>query len=252
VNPRRSPKRSQDLPRSDGRGKHIYNEILRELPRNEFGTVFPKLELVRLQPRQVLHEAGDTLRSAYFCNTGLISILSVLSDGKTVEVGLVGREGFVGLPLIAGFRTSATRSVVQIEGTALRVDGEAFAVTLRQCPQLERKLQQFSQIMAMQATQIAACNRLHDVESRLARWLLMSADRVGTPSLGLTQEVLGQMLGARRSSVTVAAGILQKAGLIAYTRGDVRIVLRTKLEQAACECYGLMRRQVDLWQRQAE
>lgn len=250
MNPKPSPRRSQELPRSDGAGNHIYNEILRELPRDEFGSVFPKLELVRMQPRQVLHEAGDTLRSAYFCNTGLISILSVLSDGKTVEVGLVGKEGLVGLPLIAGFRTAASRAVVQIEGTALRVDGDAFAMILRQCPRLERKLQQFSQIMTMQATQIAACNRLHEVEARLARWLLMSADRVGTASLGLTQEVLGQMLGTRRSSVTVAAGILQKAGLIAYTRGDVRIVQRTKLERAACECYGLMRRQVEVWQAQ--
>jgi CRP-like cAMP-binding protein len=200
----------------------------------------------------VLHEAGDTLKSAYFCNTGIISILSALSDGKTVEVGLVGREGLVGLPLIAGFRTSATRSVVQIEGTALRVDSDALAVILGQCPRLERKLQQFSQIMTMQATQIAACNRLHGVEERLARWLLMSADRAGTSSLALTQEVLGQMLGTRRSSVTVAAGILQRAGLIAYTRGDVRIVQRTKLEQAACECYGLMQRQVEVWQAQTD
>jgi CRP-like cAMP-binding protein len=252
VNPRPSLTRTQLLSRSDGGGNHIHNEILRDLPRNEFGIVLPKLELVRLQPRQVLHDAGDTLRSAYFCNTGLISILSVLSDGKTVEVGLVGREGFVGLPLIAGFRTSATRAVVQIEGTALRVDADSLAVILRQCPRLERKLQQFSQIMAMQATQIAACNRLHEVEERLARWLLMSADRVGTTSLGLTQEVLGQMLGTRRSSVTVAAGILQKAGLISYTRGDVRIVQREKLEQAACECYGLMLRQVEVWQSQSD
>lgn len=104
----------------------------------------------------------------------------------------------------------------------------------------------------MQATQIAACNRLHEVEERLARWLLMSADRIGSPSLQLTQEVLAQMLGTRRSSVTVAAGILQKAGLIAYTRGDVRIVQRAKLEQAACECYGLMVRQVRVWQSQVE
>jgi CRP-like cAMP-binding protein len=252
VNPKPSPKRSQGLPRSNGGGNQIYNEILRDLPRNESALVIPKLELVRLQPRQVLHEAGDTLRSAYFCNTGLISILSVLSDGKTVEVGLVGKEGLVGLPLIAGFRTSATRSIVQIEGTALRVDADALAVLLRQCPRLERKLQQFSQIMAMQTTQIAACNRLHEVEARLARWLLMSADRVGTASLALTQEVLGQMLGTRRSSVTVAAGILQKQGLISYTRGDVKIVQRAKLDQAACECYGLMRRQVELWQAQAE
>jgi CRP-like cAMP-binding protein len=132
------------------------------------------------------------------------------------------------------------------------VDGEALTVLLRECPRLERRLQQFSQIMAMQTTQIAACNRLHEVEERLARWLLMSADRVGTTSLGLTQEVLGQMLGTRRSSVTVAAGILQKAGLIAYTRGDVRIVQRAKLEQAACECYGLMRQQVEVWQGQSD
>ena len=252
VNPKPSLKRSHTLPTgSDGGGNHIYNEILRELPRNEYAVVFPKLELVRLQPRQVLHEAGDSLRSAYFCNTGIISLLSVLSDGKTVEVGLVGKEGLVGLPLIAGFRTSATRSIVQIEGTALRVDGDALAVLLRECPRLERKLQQFSQIMAMQATQLAACNRLHEVEERLARWLLMSADRVSSASLALTQEVLGQMLGARRSSVTVAAGILQKAGLIAYTRGDVRIMERAKLEQAACECYGIMQRQVKVWQGQA-
>ena len=253
VNPKAPPKRSLALPaRSDGNGNHIHNEILRELPRSEFGMVFPKLELVRLQPRQVLHEAGDTLRSAYFCNTGLISILSVLSDGKTVEVGLVGKEGLVGTPLIAGFRTSATRSVVQLEGTALRVDADALAVLLRECPRLERKLQQFSQVLGMQATQIAACNRLHEVEERLARWLAMSADRVGTTSLALTQEVLGQMLGARRSSVTVAAGILQKAGLISYTRGDVKIVQRAKLEQAACECYGIMQRQVKVWLSQAE
>ena len=252
MNPKRSPKRSHDLPRPGGTGNPIYNEILRGLPRDEFVSVFPKLELVRMRPRQVLHEAGDTLRSVYFCNTGLISILSVLSDGKTVEVGLVGKEGLIGLPLIVGFRTASNRAVVQIEGTALRVDSDAFAVLLRECPRFERKLQQFSQIMAMQATQIAACNRLHEVEARLARWLLMSADRIGSTSLGLTQEVLGQMLGARRSSVTVAAGILQQAELIAYTRGDVRIVQRTKLERVACECYGLMLRQVQVWQSQVE
>lgn len=252
VNPRTSAKRSQSSPLSDGGGNQIYNEILRELPRTEYGIVFPKLELVRMKPRQVLHEAGDSLKSAYFCNTGLISILSVLSDGKTVEVGLVGKEGLIGLPLIAGFRTSATRAVVQIEGTALRVDADVFTAILRQCPRLELKLQRFSQIMAMQTTQIAACNRLHEVEERLARWLLMSADRVGSSSLSLTQEVLGQMLGTRRSSVTVAAGVLQKAGLIAYTRGDVRIVQRAKLEQTACECYGLMRRQVEVWTSQTE
>ena len=173
------------------------------------------------------------MQSAYFCNTGLISILSVFPDGKSVEVGLVGKEGFVGLPLVAGFRSAATRAVAQIEGTAFRLSADALNGILRECVTLERMLQQFSQIMA--------CNRLHEVEERLARWLMMTADRVGTNSLALTQELLAQMLGTRRASVTLAAGILQKAGLIAYTRGSVDIVDRQKLEDVACECYGLMR-----------
>jgi len=172
----------------------------------------------------------------------------VFPDGKSVEVGLVGKEGFVGVPLVAGFRTSATRAIAQIDATAFRVDGETLVVLLRQCSHLERKLQQFSQIMAMQVTQIAACNRLHEVNERLARWLLMSADRVASNSLPLTQDFLAQMLGTRRSSVTVAAGMLQKAGLITHSRGGVEIVDRRRLEEAACECYGIMQRRTKQWQ----
>jgi CRP-like cAMP-binding protein len=167
-----------------------------------------------------------------------------------VEVGLVGKEGFVGLPLVAGLRTAHTRAEVQIDGAVFRADAEALYQLLRQCPTLERKLQQCSQIMAMQATQIAACNQLHEVVERLARWLLMSADRVGSVSVPLTQDRLAQMLGTRRSSVTVAAGILQKAGMTTYTRGEVRITDRTQLEEAACECYGIMERQVREWQKE--
>lgn len=132
-------------------------------------------------------------------------------------------------------------------GSAFRMDGDALMGFL-----VERKLQRFSQIMALQVTQIAAYNRLHEVEERLARWLLMSADRIGSNSLPLTQEFLAQMLGTRRSSVTVAAGILPKAGLIARTRGDVKIIDRPLLEEAACECYRLMRRQTRKWQADAE
>jgi len=241
--------RSQGPPNSDGDGNHIHNQILQILPNSEREIVFDNLEFVRLTTHQVLHETGDTLKSGYFCNTGMISILSVFSDGKSVEVGLVGKEGFLGLPLIAGFHTAATRATTQIEGTAFRVDSDKLAMILRQCPTLAQKLQQFSQVMTMEVTQIAACNRLHEVEERLGRWLLMCADRVGTSSLPLTQELLAQMLGTRRSSVTVAAGILQKAGLINYTRGHVSIVNRPKLEAAACECYELMQRQSKAWQR---
>jgi CRP-like cAMP-binding protein len=235
-------------PSNDGDGNHIYNKILLGLPAKESQMLLPKLELVRLKTHHVLHEPGDSLKSAYFCNTGLVSILSVFEDGKSVEVGLVGKEGFIGLPLVAGFRTAPTRAIAQIEASAFRVDGETLMVILRQCPNLERRLQQFSQIMAAQVTQIAACNRLHEVNERLARWLLMSADRVDSNSLPLTQEFLGQMLGTRRSSVTVAAGMLQKAGLIAHSRGDVKIIDRKKLEEAACDCYGIMQRQVKEWQ----
>jgi CRP-like cAMP-binding protein len=233
---------------NDGDGNRIHNTILLDLPCKESEALFPKLEFVRLKTHHVLHESGDTLKSAYFCNTGLVSILSVFADGKCVEVGLVGKEGFVGLPLVAGFRTSSTRAVAQIEGTAFRVDGETLMLILRQCPTLERRLQQFSQIMAMQVTQIAACNRHHEVDERLARWLLMSADRIGSNSVPLTQDFLAQMLGTRRSSVTVSAGILHKAGLIANTRGDVEIVNRKGLEEAACECYGIMKAQIKDWQ----
>jgi CRP-like cAMP-binding protein len=230
----------------------INNEILLDLPRKERELVASKLEFLRLGLRHVLHEPGDTLKSAYFCNSGLISVLSVFPDGKSVEVGLVGKEGFIGLPLIAGFRSATTRSVVQIEGTVYRIDGEALAAILQQCPTLERRLHQFAQITTMQVTQIAACNRLHEVEQRLARWLLMSADRIASNAVPLTQELLAQMLGTRRSSVTVAAGVLQKAGTIAYTRGDVRIVDRHALEDASCECYAIMQRQTKAWKRESE
>lgn len=132
------------------------------------------------------------------------------------------------------------------------MDSETLMGLLRQCPKLERRLQQFSQALGMQATQIAACNRLHEVDERLARWLLMSADRVGSNSVPLTQEFLAQMLGTRRASVTVAAGILQRAGLITHTRGDVEIIDRRGLEEASCECYGIMQHQIKEWQGDSE
>jgi CRP-like cAMP-binding protein len=248
VPPKSSVKLANAKPSSaDGDGNHIHNEILLSLPARERELVFSKLEYVRLKTHHVLHEPGDTLKSAFFCNSGLVSILSVFPDGKSVEVGLVGKEGFIGLPLVVGFRTAPTRAIAQIEGSSFRVDGDTLKGILAQCPNLERRLQQFSQIMAMQVTQIAACNRLHEVNERLARWLLMSADRIGSNSVPLTQEFLAQMLGTRRSSVTVAAGMLQKAGLITHSRGDVQIIDRTRLEEAACECYGIMQRQVVEW-----
>jgi CRP-like cAMP-binding protein len=253
INKSRPPAKSSPKPSiANVDGNHIHNEILLGLPPRERELLFSKLEFVRLKTHHVLHEPGDTLKSAYFCNSGLISILSVFPDGKSVEVGLVGKEGFIGLPLVAGFRSAPTRAIAQIEASAFRIDGETLKGILQQCPKLELRLQQFAQIMAMQTTQIAACNRLHEVNERLARWLLMSADRIESNSVPLTHELLSQMLGTRRSSVTVAVGTLQKAGLITHSRGDVKIIDRRKLEDAACECYGLMQRRVEEWRDEAE
>jgi CRP-like cAMP-binding protein len=233
-------------PPTDTRGNEIHNEILLGLS-EDCSELRSKLEYVRLKVHSVLFEPGDALKSVYFCNSGMISILSVFPDGKSVEVGLVGKEGFVGLPLLVGFQTASTRAVSQIDATAFRVDGEAFIALLPRYPELEQRLRQYSQIAAMQITQIAACNRLHEVHERLARWILMCSDRVSSNDLPLTQEFLGQMLGTRRSSVTVAAGILQKAGIITTSRGDLKIVNRKKLEDAACECYGIMQGQANEW-----
>jgi CRP-like cAMP-binding protein len=182
----------------------------------------------------------------------MISILAVQPDGKSVEVGLIGNEGFVGLPLLVGYRSSPTRLITQGDGSAYRCDAEVLRQLVRQCPELEQQLHRFGQRLAMQTTQIAACNRLHDVEERLARWILMTDDRILTNSLPLTQEFLGQMLGTRRSSVTVSAGILQKAGLISYTRGSVTILNRQKLEEAACDCYGIVQRQLQDWEAETK
>jgi CRP-like cAMP-binding protein len=236
---------------SDGDGNNIYNKILLGLPPKEAELLIPKLEFVRLKVHHVLHEPGDTLKSGYFPNSGLVSILSVFPDGKCVEVGLVGREGFIGLPLVAGFRTANTRAIIQIEASAFRIDADVLSGILQQSRSLDRRLQQFSQVLAMEVTQVAACNRLHEVNERLARWLLMSADRVESTSVPLTQEFLANMLGTRRSSVTVAAGMLEKAGLIANSRGRVDIVDRKRLEEAACDCYQMMRTQSAEWRSES-
>jgi CRP-like cAMP-binding protein len=238
---------------SDGNNNRhaVANKILRGLPRKEYTTMFPRLEWVDLPVPTVLHEVGKPIEHGYFMNSGLASILIVLAGGKSVEVGLAGQEGFVGVPLVAGFKTSSTRVIVQIDGSAFKISVKDLVKSLRECPVLERSLQQHSQQMALQSTQAAACNHLHDVNQQLARWLLMSQDRVGGDVVGLTQEFLAHMLGTRRASVTVAAAVLQKAGLITYTRGAVKIKNRTRLMSATCECYGAINRQSEMWESES-
>ncbi len=237
---------------SNHKGQPIHNEILRSLPRKEFDTVFAALEFVDLPVRTTLNEPGEAITFCYFVNSGLVSILSVLSEGKSVEVGLTGKEGFVGLPLVVGLKTSGARAIVQIPASAFRINAAKMLAVLRQCPSLEKKLNRYAHALGAQSVQVAACNRLHEVDQRLARWLLMCQDRVGGDDVLLTQEFLGHMLGTRRASVTVAAGMLQKAGYITYNRGKVRIVNRDNLKSASCECYAALTTQINNWQSEVQ
>lgn len=232
-------------------GNPVRNELLMDLPPPESDSIFSQLTFIELRARDLLQQSEVPIKYAYFVDSGMVSILSVLSDGKSVEVGVCGKEGCTAWPLAVGFRTSDTEAVVQVAGTAFRVSGQALSKVLRQCPVLERRIQQHGQRMSLQGAQVAACNRLHEVDERLARWLLMTQDRIGGDRVPLTHEFLGQMLGTRRSSVTVAAGLLAKAGLITYTPGQVTIESRARLEDAACECYELIRRHTDIWNKES-
>jgi CRP-like cAMP-binding protein len=232
---------------TDGDSRSIQNAILLAVPRRERALVLSKSEFVRLPARTTLVEMSSPIEFCFFLNRGVISIIHVMTDGKSVEVGLTGKEGFVGLPVVVGYSTSPTRAIVQIAADGYKISAQNLRNALRTCPALQASLQRYSQELSVQAIQIAACNRLHEVDERLARWLLMSQDRVGESTFILTQEFISHMLGTRRASVTVAAGMLQKAGLIDYSRGQVTIINRAGLEEASCECYAEINRQIDRW-----
>jgi CRP-like cAMP-binding protein len=236
----------------DIHGRSTQNKLLLALPSAERARILPQLEFVTVPIATVLAEVEETIKFAYFVDDGLASFLRVMNDGKSVEVGLCGREGFVGIPLLSGFTTSSNRVIMQVKGAAFRMKAKDFVAALPDCPVLAKNLQRFSQIMTVQSEQGAACNRLHEVDERLARWLLMSQDRLEGNSVPLTQEFLAHMLGTRRASVTVAASVLQRAGLIRYSRGDVKIENRAKLEEASCECYAVIARHAQKWREQTE
>ncbi|MGA9391330.1 MAG: Crp/Fnr family transcriptional regulator [Candidatus Sulfotelmatobacter sp.] len=228
-------------------GNTLHNKLLLNLPTKECEAIYSQLVFLPVRIHDVLNEAGEQIKYGYFMNSGLASVLNVTQEGKSVEVGLTGKEGFVGLPLLVGFTSSPARVIVQIEGTAFRLSAALLVERLRTCPTLEKRMHRYAQVLAMQGSQVATCNALHNIDERLARWLLMSQDRIGGDVVPLTQEFLAHMLGTRRSSVTVAATLLQKAGLINYSRGSVNIVDREALEEAACECYGALVKQSSKW-----
>ena len=221
-------------------GSHILNAI----PRLEYELLLPALKPAPLVPGQVLYGHGAEILDCYFISSALISCVQVMQNGDTVEVGIFGAEGFAGYPTLLGINQSSALMSVQIGGDAFKVDVSVLRHLLPRLPSLERLLLRFGYIQMLQMQQIAACNGLHEIEQRLASWILMMQDRVHSDTLPLTHDLLAGMLGSRRASITVAAGALQKAGGIAYRRGKLQIVQREKLEEAACECYGHLRLQL--------
>ena len=232
---------SQPSERTNTAGKQVSNKILLSISDSDYSSLRPHLEYVSLPNHLVLHEAGGKIEFAYFPNRGLISLVVVMKDGKTAEAGIVGNEGFTGTLAAVGLNRSPLQAVVQITGDGFRVEVGALQNTLESAPHLQLMLSRYAAIRGMQVAQTAACNRLHDIEQRLARWLLMTQDRVDSGSLPITHDFLATMLGTDRSTVSLAAGVLQKKKLIEYTRGAVEIVNRKKLEDSACECYGVIR-----------
>jgi CRP-like cAMP-binding protein len=194
---------------------------------------------VDLPLRKSLYEAKNTPRYAYFLTSGIASVVTAMEDGSTAEVGLIGREGIVGSFHLLGPARVSTSCFIQLEGTALRIPFSGLNSAFRGNEEIRDRILEFVQEQAVSLSQLAGCNRLHESEERLARWLLMAQDRTGSNVLDFTQEFLGMMLGARRTTVTVIAGVLQRSGLIEYRRGKVTILDRESLEAAACDCYKL-------------
>lgn len=224
-------------PRTDVNGNPVNNEILNSISETEYNLIRPHLEWVGLAPHHILHESGEKIEFAYFLKDGLASLVVLTSDGRSVEVAIVGREGMVGTPLAVGLRRGPYRSIMQISGSGVRIKSDVLEEKLPEAPGLRLVLNRYVLVQGLQIAQIAACNRLHEIEQRLARWLLMCQDRVGSDILPVTHDFLAQMLGTARPSVSLAAGILQKAGSIENLRGTVKILNRKELESAACECY---------------
>ena len=221
------------------------NRLLAALPKEEYQQLLPKLEPFPLVFGEVIYEPGDLIRNVYFPTSGIISLLAAVEDRATLEVGIVGREGMVGLPAFMGVKTSGNRAVVQGAGEALRMKAKAFRKECENGSFLSRLLRRYSHSRLTQIAQGAACNRFHPIDARLARWLLMTRDRMGTDEFRLTQEFLSNMLGVRREGVNKAAGVLQQQDLISYTRGHLLILNRVGLAAVACHCYGIIKAEYD-------
>jgi CRP-like cAMP-binding protein len=228
------------MPPREALGPTERNRLLLALPRTAYRALLPELEAVILPHGAVLFEARVAITHVYFPQRCVISLLTEADEGPGVEVGLVGNEGMVGLSVFLGATTSTTQAVLQIPDGAWRMEVDAFSRAIERLPALRQVLRRYTQSVISQVTQGLACNQRHAVGPRCARWLLMAHDRVGADRFKLTHEFLGQMLGARRPTVSVTAHGLQAIGLIRYARGIITVLDRAGLESAACTCYGVM------------
>lgn len=223
----------------------IVNDLLYHLPPEDYERLIPSLQLTTFSLGEVLYESGRPLKWVYFPTTCVISLLYTMEDGSTAEMGLVGNDGLVGVAIFLGGETTPNRAVAQIAGSALRMNAKVLRDEFAQGGRFQQLLLRYTQALITQISQTAVCNRLHSVEQRLSRWLLLSHDRVRSNHLVMTQEFISNMLGGRRESVTVSAGRLQDKGLIHYSRGHITILDRKGLEANVCECYQIVRLEFD-------
>lgn len=226
-----------DGERTGSAGKPVANKILLSISDADYRRVRPYLEFVDLPHHFSLHEPSEKLKFAYFLNRGVASIVVATKGGRDVEAGVVGREGAIGTELAVGLDRIPLREMIQIEGNGFRVSARELGIALANAPDLQMQLSRYAVLQGMQVAQTAACNRLHGVEQRLARWLLMAQDRLDDGVLPITHDFLAIMLGTDRPSVSLAAAALQENGAIQYNRGNVKILNRKKLESFACVCY---------------
>jgi CRP-like cAMP-binding protein len=239
LNPHRNAARADNL-RQCANGKAITNEPLLAMTPSEWRILRPHLRYLEMPDHLVLHEPHEPLKFLYFPNSGLISLVVFMHDGRTVEAGITGREGIVGLPAAMGFPRHPLQEIVQVSGTASRISVQKFRELAPRLPELRKLAARYMMSLGLQVAQTAACNRVHDLEQRLARWLLMAQDRVKADSVAITQDFLATMMGTDRPSVTLAEGLLTRAGAIEHSRGVVKIIDRKRLEASACECYGVI------------
>jgi CRP-like cAMP-binding protein len=225
---------------NDGRSEER-NSLLSQLSGKSFDRLEPHLEAVELSRNQTLWEPDVPIRSIYFPRGCVLSVLVMLNDEAPVEAATIGREGVLGVPVALGTDVTSSKAISQVAGPAVRLPASVFRHVLDEDAELRGVVLRYAQALIEQTSQSVACNRRHSMDERCARWLLMTHDRVGTDRFQLTQAFLAFMLGVRRASVTVAAGMLQQAGLISYSRGNVVILDRARLEEASCECYGAVR-----------